>query len=266
MAIFATNAYASGISTPSMLFFRFLIATLTMLPIALIQKREFPKGKDLVILMGMGMIGYAGQSYSFFTALTLIPAPLVAILLYLYPVIVAVLSIFVLNEKFKTNRVIALMLAVTGTFLVIGFEAGSSLKGIFFGISAAVIYSVYTIVGSKVMARNDAFTASIVVIASACLVYGAVNLKTGLMIPDDPVVWVNIVCIAIICTFIAIYTYFEGMKSTGAVNAAMLSTFEPVTTMLLASIFLGQYIRILQFGGTAMILASAIIISMYKKE
>ena len=57
MAIFAKFAYGSGIYTHSLLFFRFSIAVMVMLPIAVLQKRRFPKGKDLYILIAMGAIG-----------------------------------------------------------------------------------------------------------------------------------------------------------------------------------------------------------------
>ncbi len=261
MAIFAKFAYEAGINTYSLLFYRFFIAFMIMLPIALIQKRRFPKGKDLAVLIIMGAVGYAGQSYSFFTALTLIPAPLVAILLYLYPVLVAILSIFFLNEKMTADKTAALFLAISGAVLVIGFEAHGNLKGIMLGISAAVIYAVYNIAGAKVMARNDVFTSSLVVIASAACVYGLVNLKIGLFVPRDPLSWLNITAIALLCTVVAIFTYFYGMKLSGAVNAAMLSTFEPVTTMVLAGLFLGQHIGGLQVAGAFLVIASAVIVA-----
>ncbi len=266
MAIFATYAYQTGISTYSLLFYRFMLAALIMLPIALIQKRTFPRGKDLAVLVAMVGVGYAGQSFSYFTALTLIPAPLVAILLYLYPVIVAVLSVFFLDEKLTMNKLGALFLAITGTVLVIGFEANGNAKGIFWGVSAAVIYAVYNIAGAKVMARNDVFTASLVVIASAGCTYGLVNVRTGLFIPHTLPAILTIAAIALICTVIAIFTYFYGIKYAGAVNASMLSTFEPVTTTVLAAIVFGQHIRWGQISGVALILFAALIIARQLRQ
>ncbi|NOX32579.1 MAG: DMT family transporter [Deltaproteobacteria bacterium] len=262
MAIFANFAYLSGISTHSLLFFRFSIAIMVMLPIAVIQKRRFPKGKDLYTFIAMGLIGYAGQSYCYFTALTLIPVSLVAILLYLYPVIVAVLSVFFLDEALTKNKLFALCLAISGTILIIGLEINGNIRGILFGIGAALIYSVYTIAGARIMKRNDAFTASLVVIASTAFCYLLYNIKSGFFFPRQGSYWMYIIAIAVISTVIAIYTYFQGMKLSGAVNAAMLSTFEPVTTMVLATVFLGQHIRGLQMAGAALILSSAVIVAV----
>ncbi len=265
MAIFGKFAYASGISTHSLLFFRFLIAMAVMIPIALFQKRRFPHGKDLIILMAMGLIGYAGQSFCYFTALTHLSPALLAILLYLYPVMVAGLSFFFLREPFAKNKVIALILAISGAILVIGLDTGGNRTGVFFGVSAAVIYSFYTIAGARVMARNDAFTASLVVIASAAFFYFIYNLKAGFFIPEQSSAWIYIFAIAVISTVIAIYTYFWGMKLTGAVTASMLSTFEPVTTMALAAVFLGRPVTWIQAAGAFMILSSAIIVAIRPK-
>jgi len=266
MAIFAKFAYLSGISTHSLLFFRFVIAVMVMLPIAVLQKRKFPKGKDLYTLIAMGAIGYAGQSYCYFKALTLIPPSLVAILLYLYPVIVVILSVFFLDETLTKNKLFALCIAISGTILVIGVDTNGNMKGIMLGVGAALIYSVYTIAGAKVMKRNDTFTSSLVVIASASCFYLLYNIKAGFFFPTAGFYWMNIMAIAILSTAVAVYAYFQGIKLSGAINASMLSTFEPVTTMALASLFLGQYIGWLQMAGTVLILFSAVLVALQLKS
>lgn len=265
MAIFAKFAYQSGMPTRSVLFYRFAIAGAVMIPIAVLQGRKFPKGRDLLILAGMGAIGYAGQSFCFFTALTYISPSLTAILLYLYPVFVAVLSIFFLNEEFTSKKITALILAVSGAFLVAGIEpGGGSITGILFGVSAAVIYSIYNIIGAKVMSRNDAFTSSLVIILSAAFFYMVLNIRSGFFLPPSLNDWVWVFSIAVISTVIAIYTYFQGMKSIGAVNASMLSTFEPVTTMTLSFLFLKIPIGCLQILGAGLIIGSALLVALKK--
>lgn len=261
IAIFAKFAYLSGIPVHSLLFYRFFIAAMVMLPIAVLQRRRFPRGKDLCILIGMGALGYAGQSYCYFTALTFIPASLVAVLLYLYPVLVAALSIFFLDEILTRKKLFALSIAVSGTLMVIGVEISGNIRGILLGITAALIYAVYNIVGAGVMKKNDTFTSSFVIIASAAFFYFLYNIKSGFFFPPPGIDWVYIIAIAVISTVVAISTYFQGMNLCGAVNASMLSTFEPVTTMVLASLFLGQHITWLQLAGTALILTSAVIIA-----
>jgi drug/metabolite transporter (DMT)-like permease len=115
------------------------------------------------------------------------------------------------------------------------------------------------------MQRNDTFTSSIVVIASAFFFYLIYNVKSGFFIPVQSTAWMNMIAISVVSTVIAIFTYFQGMKLSGAVNASMLSTFEPVTTMVLSFIFLGQMIGPLQMTGAALILSSALIVAVRGK-
>jgi drug/metabolite transporter (DMT)-like permease len=266
MPIFAKFAYLSGIQTHSLLFFRFFIAWIILLPIALLQKKRFPKGKDLCLLIALGGIGYSAQSYCYFTALTFIPTSLVAILLYIYPVIVAVLAVFFLNEALTKNKFIALCVAIPGAMLVIGPEAHGNIKGILFAVGAALVYSVYIVVGAQVMKRNDTFTASIVIIGSAAGFYLLYNLKTGFVIPTSLSTWMNILGIVLISTALAICTFFRGTKLIGAGNASLLSIFEPLTTMVLAWLFLGQYISGLQMAGALLILSATIIVALQSRS
>ena len=91
MAIMARFAYASGVDTTTLLALRFGIAAGILVAIVLARGETWPRGKTLVTLIVLGALGYGGQAFTFFTALTLAPAGLVALLLYLYPALVAVL-------------------------------------------------------------------------------------------------------------------------------------------------------------------------------
>ena len=264
MPVFAQFAYQDGFNVASLLFYRFFLAFLVMLPVALVRKEQFPRGRDLAILMLMGGCGYVGQSFCYFTALTLIPAALVAILLYLYPVIVTLLSVFFLREKLTRQKLAALGLAVCGTFLVVGFKPGTDIKGILLGIGAALVYSVYILTGARVMRRNEVFPASVVIIGSAAAFYFFYSLKQGFCIPSNAFTWGNLLAISLVSTFLAIYTFFAGVKQAGAVNASLLSTFEPVTTVFLFLIIFHQPVGAWQAVGTLLVLGSAVLVATDK--
>src|SRR6266498_346593 len=111
LAIFGRFLYADGLDTFTMLFLRFGFAALLMASILFIRKEKFPSGKILMQLIGMGALGYVGQSFSYLSAIKYASAGLVALLLYLYPVFVFVLSAIFLREKFKAMKILALILA-----------------------------------------------------------------------------------------------------------------------------------------------------------
>ncbi|MBI2314292.1 MAG: DMT family transporter [Betaproteobacteria bacterium] len=261
MAIFARFAYASGAGVTAVLFLRFVIAAVLMAVIMTATGQRWPRGKTLAILAAMGAIGYVGQSFCFFTALTYASPGLVALLLYLYPALVTLLSALVLREPLTRMKAVALVLALAGTALTIGPEGGPRPLGIALGVAAAVIYSVYIIVGSRATKHTGAIPSSAVITASAAVVYGILVAAQPPAFPGTASGWLAVIAIAVVSTVIAIVAFFAGMRRIGAADAATLSTLEPVVTVILAAVVLGEAIAPVQVLGGAVIIAAAVMLA-----
>jgi len=262
MAIFGTYANQNGLSVEVILLFRFLIAAVLMNIYILARKKTYPSGKSLLLLIAMGSIGYAAQSFSFFTALELIGASLTSILLYLHPAMVFILSIFLLKLKIKKSEFLALILATSGTVLVIGLKLQNiNFIGIMFGITAAVVYAFYIVIGSKVTKGLDAFTASTVIISSSAFVYITNAITNDILMPATLEQWKWLFAIAIISTIVAIVTFFAGMKIIGPVKASMISTFEPIVTVVCSFWLLNESLDIYQMLGAILIIIAALILA-----
>jgi drug/metabolite transporter (DMT)-like permease len=259
--VFARAAYHAGSDPISVLFFRFSIASIIMIPSMIVRKIPFPKGRFLIGLILMGGIGYVGQSFCYFTALTMVSAGLVAILLYLYPAIVVIFSTLLFKERINGLKILALLLALTGTVLTIGLGGGGSLLGIALAMTAPFIYSAYILAGSKITKEVDILSSSTVVMISASLVFGALIAVRGFNIPQTLVGWGGVFAIALLSTVIAIITFFAGLKRIGPTNASMLSTFEPVTTVVLAAIVFGEEITFTRIVGGVLILMAVILLA-----
>ena len=255
LAIFGRFLYADGVDTFTMLFLRFGIAALLMMVLLLARKEKFPRGKILLQLIGMGALGYVGQSFSYLTAIQYASAGLVALLLYLYPAFVFILSMIVLREKVTLLKVGALALALIGTALTVD-PAGGQLQGILLAICAALIYSIYIIVGTNVMKHVSAVQSSAVIFASAGVTYGILTAINGMHLPSTSVGWTNIIGIVLVATVIPVVAFLAGLERVGPTNASMLSTLEPVVTVLLAAwIFDEQLKPIVMLGGGLILLA-----------
>ena len=226
-----------------------------------IRKARFPRGKILLAVILMGALGYAGLSFSYFTALLYASSGTVAILLYLYPALVTILSVLFLKQKISAMEITALILALTGTLCVIGLELGGEPLGIVLGVMAALIYSVYIVAGSKIMPRTDTITSSTVIMMSAGVVYTLVILVKGAHFPSGLSGWGAIGGVVVVSTVIAIVTFFEGLKRIGPVHSSMLSTFEPVVTVALAWVFFNEGLTPLKFLGGALILVAGILLA-----
>ena len=270
MAILARAAFASGVDTPTLLALRFGIAAVAMFVLALLRKVPLPTGSTLGALVALGAIGYGGQAYSFFTALTLAPAGVCALLLYLHPALVALLAAAFLHERLTPVKLVALAIALSGMVLTImpalmtpeGTPAAPGIAmGIGFAIAAAVFYSLYIVAGAWVGRRVDAFPVSTVVIASAAVLFIAAEVVRGPQWPQTPEGWAAVVAIALLSTVAAVTLYFAGLKLIGPTRASTVSTLEPLVTVTLAALVLDEHIAPVQMAGGALILSAVVLLA-----
>ena len=261
MPIFARFAYSSGVDTVTLLFLRFTMATAMMAAVMAVRRSAIPRGRVLAGLVAMGAVGYVGQAMCYFTALTLASAGMVALLLYLYPAMVAALSAAVLKERLPARTLAALALALGGAALTVGFGGGGgSLAGAAFAVGAAAIYSVYIIAGTGLMRVVSPLPASAVIMASAGVVYGVLVAVRGPRLPASFGGFLAIAGVAVV-TVVATVTFFAGLERIGPTNASLLSTFEPVVSVVLAALVLGERLGPLALGGGGLILAAAMLVA-----
>ncbi len=261
MPIFARFAYADGVSPVTLLAFRFVLASLLMLVILRLRRRSLPRGPRLVGLVLMGAVGYVGQSLCYFTALLHASAGMVALLLYLYPALVALLAAAALGERLTALRLAALGLALAGSVLIVGGGGRAQPAGILLGIGAAVIYSVYIVSGTRLVPAGGATEASAVVTLSAGAVYAVAAGFSGLHLPATAAGYATLAAIALVSTVIAIVTFFAGLQRVGPTGASTLSTLEPVVTVALAAVFLGERLNAGQMVGGALVLAAVLLLA-----
>ncbi len=255
LAIFGRYAYAAGLDTFTLLAIRFSISALLMLALLAIRRQSLPRGPILLQLIGMGALGYVGQSFSYLSAIKYASAGLVALLLYLYPAIVALLSALIYKERFSTLKSAALVLATLGAALTANPQGGSW-TGILLALAAAGIYSVYIIVGARVLKKVSSVQSSTVIFASAGMVYLVLSLLNGPHPPRDLAGWGWMFAIIMVATVIPVVTFLAGMRRIGPTNASMLSTIEPVVTVVLAALLFGEALPpVILLGGGLILLA-----------
>ncbi len=256
MAIFARFAYAGGADVLGVLAARFSIAGAVLALIMLVLRRPWPRGRALRVAIAMGAIGYVGQATCFFAALNYASAGLVAILLYAYPTLVCLLSAAFLHERLTRQRMALLGLSFAGIALTLGGGHGTA-TGIALGLAAAAFYSVYIIVGARELAGTDALASSTVVCLAAAATLVAASFVREPHLPGAWWGWLAIAAIAIVSTVIAMIAFFAGLRRVGPAAASIGSTLEPVVTVALAWIVLGESLAAVQIIGGALVLGSA---------
>lgn len=261
MAIFARLAYDGGADITAVLFLRFAIAAPCLAVLHTVRGLAWPRGRLLAGLAAMGGIGYVGQSLSYFTALTMASASLVALLLYAYPAIVTVLSVVLLGTRLTPVRVAALVLALAGTALIVGPEISGRPIGVLLGMAAAVIYSVYILVGARLTPVAGAIPSSAVIMTAAAAVYAVIVAAQRPSFPSTAGSWAAVIAIALVSTVVAITTFFAGMERLGATDASTLSTLEPVVTVALAWAVLDESLSAAQLAGAVLVLAAVVVLA-----
>jgi len=266
LPIFARLAYAAGVDLYGLLVARFAVAAAVLALLAAGRRVRWPRGRVLAAVLAMGALGYTGQSFLYFSALNHADASLVALLLYSFPFIVAVLAALFLGERLDGARIAALLVASGGLLLTIGGGRGTPL-GIALGLGAAAVYAVYIVAGSRVLRDVEPIAASSLICAAAAFSYAAIAAGRGMagwpaQWPSTAAAWVPVLALALVSTVVAIAAFFAGLRRLGATLTSVLSTLEPVVSVGLAAAVLGERVGALQALGGAVVIGTAIWLAL----
>jgi len=258
MPLFGRSAYAAGADPTSLLLLRFGIAGGVLWLLVLARRAPLPRVRTLGLLALMGGVGYVGQSLAYFTALTMTSASLLALILYLYPILVAVLAAVILKAPLTRTKQLALLLAVLGAGLTVGPVGGGNALGITLGLSAALVYACYILTLTRVADGVDPLASSAVITSAAALVFLGLAAARGSPLPVTGEGWLAVAAIALVSTVVAILAFLGGLARIGPTDTATVSTLEPVVTLILAVALLGESLAPLQLVGGACILLAVV--------
>ena len=267
LAIFAKLAYASGLGTVQTLAFRFLLAGVGMWILAIVigQNPLRLHRNQLATLFGLGVVVYTAQSLTFFIALRSLPASLVVLLAYIYPSLVVVAGWLFLRRSVSLWHGVALAASFAGVALLVG---GAQLQlawplvwPLVLAILSPTIYTGYILIGERVMSSVPAVAASAVIISGAAVSFCSLAaLNDELTLPRNASGWAVGIGIALLPTMVAISLFLAGLPRIGAARAALLSTWEPVVTVLLAVLLLGDRLSFVQVVGGVLVLLAVIVV------
>jgi drug/metabolite transporter (DMT)-like permease len=263
LAIFAKLAYGSGLGTEQTLAFRFLLAAIGMLLLAVVigQNPLRLNRNQLVALLALGGLVYTGQSLTYFVALRSLPASLVVLIAYIYPSLVVVAGWLFLRRSVSKWHWIALAASFAGVAMLVGGTRFEFSWAVVLAIASPTIYTGYILIGERVMTSVPAVAASAVIMSGAALAFCLLAaLNHELALPRNASGWAVGIGIALIPTMLAISLFMAGLPRVGAARAALLSTVEPVITVLLAVVLLGDRLSAAQVGGGVLVLLAVIVV------
>lgn len=258
--LFAKLAYAGGVSPTMLLALRFLLAAIVLALVVRVRRIRLPRGRALAGFVLMGTL-YAAQAQSYFTALLYASSGLVALLLYVYPVLVALLALLLGWQKLNRRTLVLLAIAMAGIAVTLGGKLEGQPLGIGLALLAPVVYAVYILIGGRLTQGVDPLAATLVILTTGALVNGILAVAGGIESPHGTTAWLAIVAIALFSTVVAVTFFLVGIKHIGAAQASIISTLEPVITLLLGVTLLGESISISQLFGGALVLVAVILLA-----
>lgn len=265
LAILAKLAYRAGIPTLLALNWRFILATALLLGFVAVNRLPWRvRLSEAVTLLLLGGVGYAAQASLFFSAVRYIPASATSLLLYTYPAFVSLLSYALWRTPLGRRHLAALASAGLGTFLLL-WSPGLHLNpiGTACGLGASVVYSVYLLANQRLSRHVDPGVASCYIIGGAAITFTFLNVLSGKVTAAiAPAGWLALALMAFFATAVAIGTLLAGIRRLGAAKASVLSTFEPLVTVLLAAVLLGERLSVGQLLGGVLISSGVLLLNL----
>jgi drug/metabolite transporter (DMT)-like permease len=274
LGIFGKLSYQQGATVGTLLVARFAVASIVLWAIVaatggLDRVRGLTR-TDLILALGLGAVGYSAQAGAYFGALQRIDPGLLGFLLYTYPAIVTVAAIRIGRAQPSRRTATALALTSAGLVLVLVAAGAGTLDpiGTLLGLTAAAVYSTYILTSQGITARIGPVVLSTLICTGA-----TVTLTTGSLVAGDlkpgavtPAGFVWLVAIAVISTVAAVALFFAGLDRVGPTAASILSTFEPLVTVVLASLAFGDMLTPLQLFGGFLILGGVVTLNVRRRQ
>lgn len=261
--IFVRYAYQSGVLPGTVAFLRFSIAALVLgVFLGLHGQGGKLYGWQSVRLFLLGFVAYTIMAVTWVTAFSLIPAWLVSLIVATYPLMVNLASWFFLRERFYRQQVAALGCVLLGSGILFWrpFE-GAVWTGVILMVANVLVSTAFILVGQRWMRGLSP------IICSAWLIIGGMvgTFSYGLFSHElsfafAPAGWLWVTLFAVVSTVLAATSMWWSIGLIGPARVAIIGSFEPVVSILLAVLLLGERLLPLQIAGGTVILLGIFLV------
>lgn len=261
--IFVRFAYEAGISPGTAIFLRFAIAA-AVLSLFLTLTRRWPRlpYRRVAALFLMGFLAYTILGTTWFVALSTTPAWLVSLFSALYPLVVSLGSWLFLGEVLGRRVVLALALVLSGSFALFWhpFE-GAVLTGIWLMVLNTIVLALYILVGQRwTQGVSPVASATWMAIGAMVGTFFYALLSSQLSFRFAPTGWVWAFLFAVVSTALAIVFLWSGIGLIGPSRATIIGSSEPLFSILLSVVVLGEVMSVLQVLGGIFVLAGTVLV------
>lgn len=289
---FANNAYGAGMTAVPILFWRFTFAALASWGFVLATGTNRAALRALgrprvVALLLLGLL-YVGNSGTYVASLRTVPVSLSAIITYLYPAFVAILSIRFGRRLDGRRAWLALAISTVGVALAVGGVpegAMPPLAGLLLAIASPTIYSIWIVLSAHLAGERrrdagalavppgdaevtsgpdevpEAAPAAALMTTMTALGFAVLVLAGGDSLSPTAVpagAWLALLGFGVF-SGVAVQAFYGGVRRIGGARASLLSTIEPVYTIALATLLFGEQLAPVQVVGGVLVIGGVLL-------
>jgi len=215
----------------------------------------------------LGILGVAASNYLYYLAIQRTNVATAIILQYTAPILVLLYTVARGLQKPTVQRIAAVGLAVTGIALVIGIFGSTGFRldaiGVIAALGAAFSFAFYNVGGHSILARYDRWTVLLYVILSASLFWIVVNPPWKIAAAHYSVdQWLFLLVFSLVSVLAPFSLYFAGLQHLEPTRAIVVSCLEPVFSIVIAAVALGEIVRPLQTVGIVLVLVAIVVVQL----
>lgn len=257
--------YREGVNTDSILFFRYLLSIIILSGILIYKKESFGvTKKEFLTLMMLGAF-FIASSITLFMSYKYMDVGVASTLLFVYPVIVAVIMTLFYKEKLTFKVIASIICALTGIGLLYKGEDGASLStmGVVLVLISALTFALYMVAVNRSKIQLSSLKMTFYV-SIACVFWTAVHSFTSadynIQMISSLSGWGWILFLAIVPTILSLVTLTIGLRTIGSTPVAIIGALEPLTAVVIGVVIFDESLTLRLINGIVLILLSVIII------
>lgn len=260
---------ADYLSDPSILFYRFGVASLVVGAVMLLRRKCFKVTRgELVTLIYLAFIS-DGSALFLIEGYNYMSSGVATTLHFMYPVVTALIMMLFYHEARKLSTCLAIAMAVGGVAVLSWDNSGdTSIKGVIIVLISAVCYALYIIrVNRSRAAQMDSMKLVFYVMFIGALIFGAEALRQGsFALVSTPLQCIDLTSLALICTVVTNVCLVVAVKRIGSTMTAVIGALEPLTAVIVGCMVFGEPFTWQVISGILLIIPAVIIIIFSRRK
>ena len=262
--LFTISLMAVGVSSPTILCYRFLLAAVAMAAIMFFSRRSFRLAADEVAVVAILAVLYASTAILLLESYKCIPSGIATTIHFLYPLAVTLTMSWVFKEHISSTIYIAVLLSLVGVALLAwgNHAEGDFRRGVSFALLTVVTYAAYIVgVMRSRASRVDSIVLTFYVLAFGALLFFLYAMATsGIEAVHSVASWRDLIMLALVCTVLSDYTLILAIKRIGSTRTSILGSMEPLTAVVVGVVYFGERIDTTSVIGLLLVICAVVVV------